>query len=253
MRQQPRHPPIDVLVVGAGMHVCGRGTHSCGTVLPAIVQAHRDGLVGRMLVAATNAMSILVTIIINQLLSQRAKAAKLRKLNMVIGAFFSEVGNDLLKIFSSYDRKLADFRDEIKSLGNWSERDLAGFQQRLGNFGFEIVIREGDLEVLRGLLVAKRDFLLRLLENPNLLEHDSFANLLLAVFHLTEELAQRQDLQQLTPGDREHLPGDIERAYVSLIFEWLAYMRHLQKNYPYLFSLAWRTNPFDPEATAVIE
>ena len=196
---------------------------------------------------------LLVTIIINQLLSQRAKAAKLRKLNMVIGAFFSEVGTDLLKIFSSYDRKLAEFRDEIKSLGNWSEQNFAGFQQRLGNIGFEIVIREGDLEALRGLLVAKRDFLLRLLENPNLLEHDSFANLLLAVFHLTEELEQRQDLEHLTRGDREHLPGDIERAYVSLVFEWLAYMRHLQKNYPYLFSLAWRTNPFDPEASAVIE
>ena len=40
---------------------------------------------------------LLVTIIINQLLSQRARAAKLRKLNMVIGAFFSEVGSDLLK------------------------------------------------------------------------------------------------------------------------------------------------------------
>ena len=196
---------------------------------------------------------LLVTIIINQLLSQRARAAKLRKLNMVIGAFFSEVGNDLLKIFSSYDRKLAEFRDEIKSLGNWSDQNFPGFQQRLGNFGFEIVIREGDLEALRGLLVAKRDFLLRLLENPNLLEHDSFANLLLAVFHLTEELEQRQDLEHLTRGDREHLPGDIERAYVSLVFEWLAYMRHLQKNYPYLFSLAWRTNPFDPEASAVIE
>ena len=58
MRQEPRHPPIDVLVVGAGMHVCGRGTHTCGTVLPAIVQAHRDGLIGRMLVAATSAKSI---------------------------------------------------------------------------------------------------------------------------------------------------------------------------------------------------
>lgn len=58
MRQQPRHPPIDVLVIGAGMHVCGRGTHTCGTVLPAIVQAHRDGLVGRMLIAATGAKSI---------------------------------------------------------------------------------------------------------------------------------------------------------------------------------------------------
>ena len=37
----------------------------------------------------------------------------------------------------------------------------------------------------------------------------------------------------MTPGDREHLPGDIERAYVSLISEWLAYMQHLKKYYPY--------------------
>ncbi len=50
--------PIDVLIVGAGMHVSGRGTATCGTVLPAVVQAHRDGLVGRMVIAATSAESI---------------------------------------------------------------------------------------------------------------------------------------------------------------------------------------------------
>ena len=53
----------------------------------------------------------------------------------------------------------------------------------------------------------KRDFLLRLLENPNLLEHDSFANLLLAVFHLTEELAQRRDLDRLAPRTRNTWRG----------------------------------------------
>ena len=57
----------------------------------------------------------------------------------------------------------------------------------------------------------------------------------------------------MTPGDREHLAGDIERAYVALIAEWLDYMQHLQKHYPFLFSLALRTNPFDPEASVVIE
>jgi hypothetical protein len=196
---------------------------------------------------------LLVTIIISQLLSQRAKAAKLRKLNMVIGAFFSEVGTDLLSMFSSYIPKLADFRNEIKAIGSWSEQDIVDFQQRLRHLDFEIVMAAGDPETLCYFLLGKRDFLLRLLENPNLLEHDTFANLLLAVFHLTEELAHRRDLHHLTPGDREHLAGDIERAYVSLISEWLAYMRHLQKNYPYLFSLAWRTNPFDPRASAVIE
>ena len=52
------HAPIDVLLVGAGMHVSGRGTNGYGTVLPAVVQAHRDGLVGRVLVAVTSAASI---------------------------------------------------------------------------------------------------------------------------------------------------------------------------------------------------
>ncbi|MFA7073482.1 MAG: hypothetical protein WC138_13380, partial [Methanoculleus sp.] len=35
---------------------------------------------------------LLVTLIINELLSVRAKREKLEKLNMVIGTFFSEVG-----------------------------------------------------------------------------------------------------------------------------------------------------------------
>jgi len=50
--------PIEALIVGAGMHVSGRGTHTCGTVLPALVQAHRDGVVGRMAIAATSARSV---------------------------------------------------------------------------------------------------------------------------------------------------------------------------------------------------
>ncbi len=52
------HTPIDVLLIGAGMHVSGRGTSGYGTVLPAVIQAHRDGLVGRVLVAVTSAASI---------------------------------------------------------------------------------------------------------------------------------------------------------------------------------------------------
>ena len=58
MSDSGRRAPIDVLIVGAGMHVSGRGTPTCGTVLPAVVQAHRDGLVGRMAIAATSAASI---------------------------------------------------------------------------------------------------------------------------------------------------------------------------------------------------
>jgi len=102
-------------------------------------------------------------------------------------------------------------------------------------------------------LKDKRRFLLALLENPNLLEHETFTELLNAVFHLAEELDKRKDINHLPHADYQHLKLDTERAYNILIYEWIAYMEHLMNNYPYLFSLAMRTNPFDPNATVEIQ
>jgi hypothetical protein len=115
---------------------------------------------------------------------------------------------------------------------------------------YHIDVRKNDLAGLKLFLSGKRDFLLRLLENQNLLEHETFTELLWAVFHLTEELEARSDLAHLSAADREHIAIDIRRAYIILISEWLSYMRHLKKEYPYLFSLAVRTNPFDEHASA---
>jgi len=39
---------------------------------------------------------LLVTLIIHRLLSEREKRTRLEKLNMVIGAFFSEMGTDVI-------------------------------------------------------------------------------------------------------------------------------------------------------------
>ena len=44
---------------------------------------------------------LLVTLIIHHLLGEREKRAMLKKLNMVIGAFFSEVGTPLLRHFTN--------------------------------------------------------------------------------------------------------------------------------------------------------
>jgi len=109
------------------------------------------------------------------------------------------------------------------------------------------------LENIKNFLKEKRQFLLNLLENPNLLEHESFTNLLWAVFHLTDELTHRKGLDRLPETDYQHLAGDIERAYHLLIVEWLNYMKHLKANYPYLFSLAVRTNPFDVNASVEVK
>ncbi len=94
--------------------------------------------------------------------------------------------------------------------------------------------------------------MIRILENPTLLEHESFTELLRAVFHLSDELEFREDISQLPDTDYQHLANDIKRAYIQLVHEWIDYVKYLKGNYPYLFSLTMRMNPFDLEASPLV-
>ncbi len=134
----------------------------------------------------------------------------------------------------------------------WTDKDFDRAGKYIKEVRHDIDSRQGNLEFLRSFLIGKRTFMLRLLENPILLEHDSFTDLLWAVFHVKDELANRQKLNDLPENDLDHLTEDIHRAYNRLIAEWIEYMRHLKKEYPYLFSLAVRTNPFDLDARVEI-
>ncbi|MBN1675966.1 MAG: hypothetical protein JXR37_33290 [Kiritimatiellae bacterium] len=193
---------------------------------------------------------LLVTVVIHQLLQRREKRNMLRKLNMVIGAFFSEVGTALLKQCAAFIDEPEQLQAGLERLADWSERRFRRSAQQYRAHAFAVDAQRGSLEQLHALLGAKREFLLRLLENPNLLEHESFTELLWAVFHLGEELAARRRLAGLSLADYGHLAGDITRVQGLLVGEWLVYLAHLKRDYPYLFSLAVRTNPFDAQAGA---
>jgi hypothetical protein len=196
---------------------------------------------------------LLVTLILDRLLSIQEKRSLMHKLNMVIGAFFSEVGRQLLELFLGFDSDPREVSSHLAIQKGWRARDFALAKKHLAHARCAVQSSRGDLQELKRFLQCKREFLLRLLENPNLLEHESFSNLLWAVFHLTEELCVRQALVALPGKDYEHLSGDIRRAYTLLVEEWVSYMTHLAADYPYLFSLALRTNPFDPKACVEIQ
>jgi hypothetical protein len=195
---------------------------------------------------------LLVTLIIHKVLSAREKRSRLKKLNMVIGAFFSEVGIRLLKTLLDFDPNPENMKSDLVVASNWSDKEFSLMSRRLKEYDYTIDSTKGNLGDMKNFLIGKREFLLGLLENPNLLEHESFTDLLWAVFHLTEELDFREDVNRLSKGDYGHLSNDIKRAYRLLVYEWLVYMKHLKDNYPYLFSLAVRTNPFDQHASVEI-
>ena len=196
---------------------------------------------------------LMVTLIIHRLLTEREKRSMLKKLNMVIGAFFSEVGTHLFKSLYDFDAHSETIRKDLIVGNKWSKKDFSRTLKHLEGYEYNIDSRSSDLVNLKSFLIEKRDFLLRLLENPNLLEHEKFTELLQAVFHLGEELSARDHFEGLPESDYKHLDLDIKRVYVRLVQQWLMYMSYLKGNYPYLFSLALRMNPFDQDASAVVK
>jgi len=196
---------------------------------------------------------LLVTLIIHRLLSNWEKRAMLKKLNMAIGVFFSDVGTRLLKSIPEFDSEFHEIQKDLTMINDWSDQEFLSFSKTLKQYNYHIISQRGNLEELRGFLIGKRSFLLGLLQNPNLLEHESFTELLWAVFHLTEELSHRKDVKRLPDTDFDHLSIDVERAYRLLVSEWLTYLKHLKNDYPYLFSLAIRTNPFIPNLSPEVK
>jgi len=187
------------------------------------------------------------------MLSRHEHQARHRKMHLIIGVYFSEVGTKLLAICAQADPSLAQFREQLAIKDHWTERDFQQANKGIRPHAFKADESKIELAGLHEFLASRRQSLVSLLENPITLEQENFTGHLQAVFHLTEELSAREDLINIPPPDHKHLGGDLNRAYNSLVRQWLPYMAYLRHNYPYLYSLSVRTNPFNPEASPTVQ
>lgn len=197
---------------------------------------------------------LVVALVIDDIMARKEREAILEKLDMLMSVFFSEIGDDLLSKFSRVNNDKNTIYNYLKDIRNWDDEDFEKSMNSIQsngvsfkpNIAFED--RGAFLTDIQTLLIEKRYFLINLLENPNLLEKDNFSALLLATFHLDEELERRGELSNLTEPDFNHLIGDINRVYSNLMYEYVYYMRYLKRTYPYIIDIALRTNPFDIDA-----
>jgi voltage-gated potassium channel len=183
----------------------------------------------------------------------REQQARLNKLNLLVGVFFSEIGMKLLVRYSRLDPEIEEIRHDLIITGEWTDTAFRRVSTTLHEREYRIDMERADLKELREFLFQRRDFLLRLLENPMVFEQEQFTEALRALFHLTEELGYRGVIEDLPDTDLEHIIGDMKRSYRLVAMEWLDYMQYLKDTHPYLFSLAMRTNPFDKYASPVVE
>jgi voltage-gated potassium channel len=195
----------------------------------------------------------LLTTIAQWLIQQRQYGMHKHRLNTLIGVFFTEAGNQLLRTFAKFDPNISSIRQEFLIAAEWSELEFQQLKIRLKEYEHTIAPTGLDLERMHHYLASRGDMLVRQMENADIIENETFAELLWAVIHLRDELAARPSLENLPQTDIIHIANDVKRAYSLLTMQWIDYMQYLKNRYPFLFSFALRTNPFTENPDAVIK
>lgn len=186
---------------------------------------------------------VMVTIILNRFLNIMENRKKIKKINVIISTFFVEAGISIMTVMSRFNRNNNEFCKLIK-VEELNKKNDYRIKNLVKEFPYDIYANPDKLEELALILAKYKSYTLDMLGNSNLLEHDSFTDMLWATFHVADELQTRGDFINLNKSDIDHLSVDISRAYVAIILEWINYMSYLHDEYPFLYSLAIRKNPF---------
>ncbi|NRT70440.1 hypothetical protein [Clostridium beijerinckii] len=178
---------------------------------------------------------LVVTLVFEKLVERRTKLERLSKLNMLVGLFFSDIGFTLLEIIVAGDANIQYL--------NLDFTDLKTSNNKLKSYEHIIVFEKINYPRLEKLVLESRDILSNLISNENILEHETFADLLMSLMHLRDEIIFLQ-YKTLTDDDSPHIKGDICRVYKALTSQWINYLSHLKKFYPYQYNGAIKFNPF---------
>ncbi|HJJ48348.1 MAG TPA: hypothetical protein O0X39_05105 [Methanocorpusculum sp.] len=196
---------------------------------------------------------LFVTLLLSSMLTMRARREREEKTKMVYTLFFTEIGSELLRMFVSCDSNAAEIRSKMTGIKSWKHAEFHTAMECIGHCCRKTSPAASDFNNIRVLLQGKHEFLLRLIENPVLLEQELVSRLLQDLFHLESELVSRGEITDSVASDIAHLAGDVNRIYPNLAKLWLTHMEYLSKHYPYLFSYSLRTSPFIVEDDVVIK
>ena len=191
--------------------------------------------------------ALIATLLLNRFVDFIQRMQNRKKLHVIVSAFFSELGTAIVCMFSELNDNNKEFADQVDILKAAETDDAKKSDKELKNqinaFQFQINATPERLTAMSKLLIDKKSFMIGMLENSSLMEHDSFTDMLWAVFHVADELHNR-DLDHLSEADLDHLNEDILRAYRLLLLEWISTIRYLRTDYPYLYHIALKKSPF---------
>lgn len=191
-----------------------------------------------------------VSMVLENMLEKRELEQTLKKINMIVGLFYQELGNKLLStiVLGDVDANTKEVNVDF----NWEEEQYKLLEKGFLNRSYELDINNVNLDEVDKLISNYQQLVTNIITNPVIHEHELFTDVIMSIFHLSEELKQRP-IGSRNDHDIHHLKSDLERVYKNLSINWVDYLRYLQVEYPYLFLSAITNNPFDLRDRAVIE
>ncbi len=193
-----------------------------------------------------------VSVVLERIIEKRDERLVTKKLNMLIGLFYQEIGNYVLTHLASADDDLRSDNFDATIDFNWDEHKYEKLSKCIMAHQYHVNMSKVNLTELDEQLTLHKSLIVNLISNPTIHEHGPFSEVLMSLFHLADELKHRP-IETLDESDLDHLKVDTERVYKSLSEEWVSYMSHLQVDYPYLFLTAVKNNPFDMRSSKIKE
>ncbi len=187
---------------------------------------------------------ILTSLIFERVLDDAHQNEHRGKVNMIESIFFNETGSDLLRYLLRCDPGSAALCRAMHIDESWDLLQFEQAQRFADEYDFSVDPAQTDFFALHYHLETRHKYFLKVIENPALMDHEGFTDLILAMYHLWEELDFRTDLYQLSDRDRQTLCALTGQIYRLLTREWLLNVCYTKRHHESRFAVAVRTNPF---------
>jgi len=117
-----------------------------GDIHPTSVAGKIFGIV--MIIIGIGTFLTIVTSVTQMLVQMGQDKLRKQRLNMLIGVFFTEVGNKLLELFVQYDPHIRDIRKDCLFSESWSTVEFACLKEQLQHYKYIVSPELIELEIM---------------------------------------------------------------------------------------------------------
>ncbi len=98
---------------------------------------------------------LVVILVIERAITAKEKEIMLEKMNMVIGAFFSDAGTQLLEMISTFNPDTYKIQNKLLVDFNWEKKDFNSIKEEIKDFEYWINIDKNKAESIEFLVDLK--------------------------------------------------------------------------------------------------